>query len=273
MEEAKGSYTASEMPGGLDVELTRLRDQALLWWPKEARTLGWYGLKDGISVLELGGGPGFITEQLLTILPNSKITVIERDPTLIEKATRYLDGKHGGRLEIVQASIMQTRLPDNSFDFAFARFLFQHLPDPVGAAREVLRVLKPGGKFVIHDPDEKLHLWDPPAEPEVEAIGERFIEQHAAQGGSRYRGRRLPRILKEAGFINLEIEAVLLHSDIRGIDVVAPKTDPSFLQQDVESGMITQEEKEILVASAEKFYASDPIVQLLVLMAYGEKPL
>lgn len=272
MDEERGSYVAEEMPGGLDVELARLRDQALLWWPKEARTLGWYDLKDGLSVLELGGGPGFITEQLLTMLPNSKITVIERDPTLIEKARRYLESKHAGRFEIVEASVMNMPLPDRSYDFAFARFLFQHLPDPVGAAREVLRVLKPGGRFVINDPDEKLHLWDPPAEPEVEAISERFIQQHSSQGGSRYRARRLPRILKEAGFVNLDIEAVLLHSDIRGIDIVFPKSNPEFLQQDVESGMITEEEKDILIASAEKFYASDPLVQLIVLMAYGEKP-
>ncbi len=273
MDDHKGSYTAAEMPGGLDVELDRLREQALTWWPKEARTLLWYGLKDGMSVFEPGAGPGFITEQLLTMLPNSRITVIERDPALIDKATIYLQGKHDGRLQIVEASIMDTDLPDNTFDFAYARYLFQHLPDPVAAAKEILRVLKPGGKLVIADPDEKLHIWDPPEEPEVAAIAERYIEQQTVQGGSRYIGRRLPRILRDAGFTNLDTEALVRHSDALGIDNVFPKSDPAFLQADVEAGIITEQERELLAQSTDEFYAGDPLVQLIVLIACGEKPL
>ena len=106
-------------------------------------------------VLELGGGPGFVTGQLLELLPNSRITVVERDPVLIERARKYLGEKREGRLEIIEGDIMRMDLPDNSFDFAFARLLFQHLPDPVSAAREALRVLRPGGHLVIYCPDEQ----------------------------------------------------------------------------------------------------------------------
>ena len=271
-DDPKGSYTAAEMPGGLDYELDRLREQALTLWPKEARTLTWYGLRDGMSILEPGAGPGFITEQLLTMLPNSTITVVERDPALVQKSTSYLQGKHDGRLQIVEASIMDTGLPDNTFDFAYARLLFQHLPDPVGAAKEILRVLKPGGKLVIADPDEKLHVWEPPEEPEVAASTERFLEAVAAQGGNRLIGRRLPRILRDAGFTNLDTEALVRHSDALGIDTVFPKIDQSFLDADVAKGIITEQEKEIMAKSIDDFYVSDPLVQLTVFMACGEKP-
>jgi len=39
---------------------------------------------------------------------------------------------------------------DNVFDHVFAFNVFEHLRDPVGAAHEILRVLKPGGALAIH---------------------------------------------------------------------------------------------------------------------------
>ena len=117
-----------------------------------------------MTVLDLGCGPGFITEQLLALLPHSQLIALDDEPKMIERAQRYVQGKADHRLRFVQASILETGLPDNSIDFALARFLFQHLPTPIAAAQEVLRILKPGGKFALIDIDEGGFpiLFDPP---------------------------------------------------------------------------------------------------------------
>ena len=39
-------YRIEEMPGGVDLEIERLREQALLTWPREERNLRWFGLRD-----------------------------------------------------------------------------------------------------------------------------------------------------------------------------------------------------------------------------------
>lgn len=269
--EETGSYVAEEMPGGLDRELDRLRKQALLSWDRELRVLRRLGLHDGMAVLEVGGGPGFITEQLLAALPAGAITMIDRDPTMIARARRNLQPGAGDRLQIAEASVMETGLPAAQFDFALARLVFQHLPDPVGAAREIWRVLKPGGWLVVIDPDDKLHLVDPPNEPEVEAIFDRLAAEQAAKGGTRFIGRRLPRILKEAGFVNLEFEAVLLHSDIIGLEPLVDDLDPVFWQVMLDEGRVTEGERDIMLASIEKFNSSDPIVIITALVAGGQK--
>ena len=269
--EQSGSYVAEEMPGGFDRELARLRQQALLSWDKEIMALRRLGLTDGMAVLDVGGGPGFVTEQLLAALPASGVTMIDRDPALIAQARGYLQPGAGDRLAIVEASVMDSGLPDDSFDFALARLVFQHLPDPVGAAREIRRVLKPGGRLVVADIDDKLQLYDPPNEPEIDAIFSRLDADQEDKGGSRFIGRRLPRILREAGFVDLQLESVLLHSDIMGMGPLADDPDPEFWQGMVDAGSITAAERDTILAAIERFNGSDPIILLTILMAAGQK--
>jgi hypothetical protein len=49
-DDSRGSYDISTMPVGVDRELERLRSQALITWPKEARNLAWMGLKPAIAL-------------------------------------------------------------------------------------------------------------------------------------------------------------------------------------------------------------------------------
>ena len=44
---------------GFNNEVDRLKAQVQLGWEKEFRTLKWLGLKDGMNILDVGGGPGF----------------------------------------------------------------------------------------------------------------------------------------------------------------------------------------------------------------------
>src|SRR5438045_9724778 len=103
----KVSYKASEMNEDVEKEVERLRGQALWGWDKESRNLSWFGLTDGMSILEVGSGPGFITEQLLALYPNSHITCVEIDPDLILPAEKYLQSKAlGGSYTIIQGDLM-----------------------------------------------------------------------------------------------------------------------------------------------------------------------
>src|SRR5207253_3352148 len=102
---------ASEMAIGLDKELERLRSQALITWDKEARNLRWWGLQDGMSVLELGSGPGFVTEQLLNLVPNGSVVALEIDPVLIEKAENYLRPRDSTNWKIVPGNVMGMNFP------------------------------------------------------------------------------------------------------------------------------------------------------------------
>lgn len=214
---APKSYDLQQL--GLDHETHRLREQARLAWPQESPILSRFGLQDGMAVLDLGCGPGSLTEHLLTLLPQSQIIALDNEPTLLERARQLLPPALTDRVRFVQASALETSLPEQSVDFALARFVFQHLTDPVGAAREVLRVLKPKGRLALIEVDEGAFpvVFDPPL-PMLEAMRQKSIEAQAARGGNRSIGRHLWRILRAAGFENLQLDAFVAHSDMLGLD-------------------------------------------------------
>jgi ubiquinone/menaquinone biosynthesis C-methylase UbiE len=115
---------------------------------KEFRNLRWFGLIDGMKVLEVGSGPGYFTEKLALQLPMSEVTALEIDENLLTKAKERMK-KTAPKVEFIQKSIYDTGLPDNKYDFVIARLIFLHLHEPKKAASEIFRILKPGGKLVI----------------------------------------------------------------------------------------------------------------------------
>ncbi len=268
-----GSYDVDKQHRDAKSEIERLAAQARLGWNKEARTLAWFGLKDGMSVIELGSGPGFITRQLSALLPTSPITCLEISPQLLAQAKQYLQ-ESGNRVNFIEGSVMDMQLAANSYDFAYARLLFQHLPDPYGAVKEIWRILKPGGRLVIYDIDDEMYgLIEPPV-PEYSKIIKKFGQVQASMGGNRHIGRSLWRILKTAGFINLDLEVITAHSDAIGIEPFLPQIDPDRLLPLLKQGFVTEAELKGLRAAREKYLASpQPYILVASMLVRGEKPI
>lgn len=266
-----GSYDVSTAHQDRAAEVARLADQASLGWEKEAAVLERFGFRDGMSIVELGSGPGFVTRRLLDHFPAAQVTCVEIDETLIEDAKRYL-ADDAGRVTFVRASVDATGLPADAFDAAYARLLFQHLPDPAAAAAETFRVLHPGAPFVIYDVDDDLDFVTDPVIPGLASVLDRMGQAQAAQGGNRYIGRRLVRILKAAGFEDPDIEAVGINSETYGLDAFLHQFDPGRLAPLIGAGLVSREEADQLIAQRTEFLASDPFILFVFLMAGGRKP-
>jgi ubiquinone/menaquinone biosynthesis C-methylase UbiE len=266
-----GSYDVSTAHQDREAEVARLADQASLGWGKEAAVLERYGFRDGMSILELGSGPGFVTRLLLDHFPQAQVTCVEVDETLLEDAKRYLSDD-SGRVTFVRASVDATGLGAGAFDAAYARLLFQHLPDPAAAAAETFRVLQPGAPFAIYDVDDELDFVTDPDIPGLDAVLDRMRQVQAAQGGDRYIGRRMLRLLKTAGFEDLDMEAIAVNSETYGLDAFLHQFDPGRLTPLIQAGVLSQEETDQLIAQRTEFLASDPFVLFVFLTAGGRKP-
>jgi len=274
MSDQRSTYNIQTAVLGFEEELERLRMQAVMGWSKEFRNLEWYGLKNGMSVLEVGSGPGYITEQLLNSLPHSAITSLEIDRSLQAEAKERLKDVPTERLQFVESSIYEMELPDHSFDFVVARLIFLHLNNPAEAAQEILRVLKPGGRLAIIDVDDGIFGAVNPDVPALHTVLMKISDYVSQHGGNRLIGRSLPRLLSENGYVDVDIDAVLQHSDVLGIEGFKHQFNLDRFIHFADKGIISAEEFAQLQQASEAInHSPEAYAMMNFITACGMKPL
>lgn len=250
---------------GFQREINRLEKQAYFGSDREVKMLRNLGVEDNKLLLEIGSGPGFYTKILLDTFKNTKIVSLDNDENLLEVAHKMLNAEYGNRVSFINDDIINNSLKDNSFDIVIARFVFQHLNDPVKVLKEIYRVLKPGGKVIIIDVDSELWGVTYPKNELIKQLNSSLSKFQSSLNGNREIGRSLLTLLKLLNFKNLNIETVINHSDILGKENFKYNFDKG-LEMDPRMGKILKEYNDFFNLT----YSS---IMILKLFFYGEKPI
>jgi ubiquinone/menaquinone biosynthesis C-methylase UbiE len=105
-----------------------------------------------MRVLEIAAGTGIVTRRLRDQLPaRAHLTATDLNPPMLEVARKKF--RDGEKVEFQPADAMALPFPDGSFDLAVCQFGVMFYPDKDKSHREVLRVLKPGGHYLMS-------VWD-----------------------------------------------------------------------------------------------------------------
>jgi len=97
------------------------------------------------TVLELGCNRGYL---LHSFLQHENFTAIGAD--LVSYYLNDARRDYGDIIQFVQTTPTSIPLPDNSVDIVYTIDTVEHLSEPKEIFMEVLRVLKPGGKCLVH---------------------------------------------------------------------------------------------------------------------------
>lgn len=197
------SYKFSDIQSSQQqAEFERLKQQASAFWDKESALLSKVEIQKAITFADIGCGPGFITSLISTLNPKLMLTGIDISEQLIDSAKQFHSDKKN--IQFLHGSAYETGIQENSQDFVYSRLVYLHLAQPELAAKEAFRICSRGGKIAILDLDSQLQLYSENL-PAVFGLLEAISASQKAKGGNREIGRRLPILLEQAGFRDIQL--------------------------------------------------------------------
>jgi SAM-dependent methyltransferase len=115
-----------------------------------------YAVEDGIAVLDVGGGYGVVTEEVLRAFPRARVTLQDYSQPMLDQARQRL-AAHGERVTYAVGDLRDANWTDGvggPFDLAVSAIAIHNLRDlgEIAACyRALAGVVKPGGVFLDYD--------------------------------------------------------------------------------------------------------------------------
>ena len=125
-----------------------------------AQVMNW---KEGGKLLDIGCAAGIFLD--CARQKGWEVYGVEPDSRVAEYAINQL------KLDVAICNFLKNQLPDNEFDAVTAHNIISHVPDPALFFREVMRVLKPGGIFIMHTGNGA----ELSSKEQGESLGERWV--------------------------------------------------------------------------------------------------
>ena len=110
-----------------------------------------------LRVLDIGTGPGFYA--IILARRGYDVTAVDYSEGMLREAKRNA-GALADKIRFARMDAQKLAFADGSFDAIVTRNLTWNLPDPAGAYREWMRVLRPGGALVNFDANWYAYLFN-----------------------------------------------------------------------------------------------------------------
>ena len=163
------------------------------------------GLVPGQRVLDVGCGPGALTEVLVRALGPAAVSAVDPSEAYVEAARARLPG-----VDVRRAPAEDLPYDAATFDSALAQLVVHFMADPVAGLREMARVTRPGGVVAAC-------VWDNaggcgPLSPLWRTAQQLDASVRDESGGAGAREGQLAELAREAGLVG--VESVRLTVDV-----------------------------------------------------------
>lgn len=216
----QGSYPIENRAG----EIERLEVQSKAWEPDTRAMLDRFPDMRGWSCLDIGCGPGGITDVLSEYVgPGGRVVGLDMDEVLLAHGRKNA----APNVEFVTGDAYATGLPAASFDLVHMRFVASTAGDPERLIAEASRLAKPGGIVALQEPDgSSLHCYPPSGA--WDRLKAALLGVFAGVGADLELARRLYSVVQASGLQDVQYRAAIL-----GVRSMDPMVD--YLPSTVES--------------------------------------
>ena len=160
-------------------------------------------LASGQRLLDVGCGPGTITLDLARLVAPGEVVGVDASAAVIDEAkAAAASAGSGAAVRFEVGDVFALAFEDDAFDVVHAHQVLQHLADPVGALRELRRVLRPGGTLAVRDSDYGAFTWSPPS-PALDRWLALYHDVTRRNGADADAGRSLLAWVRAAGFTDI----------------------------------------------------------------------
>lgn len=165
-------------------------------------------LKGDEVVLDFGAGTGYLSLAAAACLPKGKVIALDLSADMLARLAHRASGQGlTERIEVVEAEATQSGLADGVADVVISCAVLHELPDKQKAVAEIHRLLRPGGRLLIKDFENRGLM----------RLAKLF---HHGNGGA-IKITDLDRLLRDAGFGDLYVV-------VEGSCMVATARKPSL---------------------------------------------
>jgi SAM-dependent methyltransferase len=258
--------------GGLEGR-DRLRVLSRVMHPTTSSLFDRVGVASGHCCLDVGCGGGDVTLALgRRVAPHGSAVGVDIDDTKLAIARDEAAQEAAKNVDFRHCDIRVDPI-DATFDLVYARFLLTHLSDPSAAVGVFYDHVKPGGTLIVEDIEFSGYFTHPASEA-VERYRELYCATVSRRGGDPNIGPRLPSLLLQSGFTNVEV-AVVQHVGLTGdAKLLNALTMENIAGAVLADGLATQVEIDAIVRELYDF-AADPRTMCgtpRIVQAWGHRP-
>ena len=189
-------------------EQERLIQQAEYW--RSQLILRDLDYAPGNSLLEIGCGAGAVLGILGKEFPQLKLAGIDLQAKQIDYARQHLQQLELNRVDLRVGDASKLPWQDSSFDYLYAIWFVEHLPNPQQILEEARRVLKVGGTITLTETDYRTILISPPS-ADYDYLHSALMELFFKASGNSYIGQSLGNLLVSAGYKKVTNKPLAFH--------------------------------------------------------------
>jgi ubiquinone/menaquinone biosynthesis C-methylase UbiE len=195
--------------GYREAEQRRLQQQARQLAHESSWLFDQTGVARGARVVEVGCGPHGCLELLSErVGPTGSVVGVERSADAVALARTLASERGLANVEVIEGDARSTGLARASFDLATARLVLVNVPQPEQIVAEAVALVRPGGWVAFHEADYVSHICDPASDAWTRLV--ELLETYSAKNGiDPFIGRKLPRLLRDAGLIEVRVNPIV----------------------------------------------------------------